>query len=82
MNADEIIVLGKDLQASESPSEGDQAFDPDKGFDQTTSTGVIIERGNHKELLQRNGVYAEMWNAQFRIERDHVQKMENSEDDI
>ncbi|PXF46647.1 ABC transporter B family member 5 [Gracilariopsis chorda] len=82
MMADEIIVLGKDPQASEAPSEGDQAFDPEEGFDQTTSTGVIIERGNHRELLQRSGVYAEMWQAQFRVERENVQKMENTEDDM
>lgn len=27
--------------------------------------GDIVETGNHKELLQQNGVYAELWNSQF-----------------
>ena len=27
--------------------------------------GDIVETGNHSELLQQNGVYAELWNSQF-----------------
>ena len=26
--------------------------------------GVIVEQGNHQELLRTNGKYAEMWNKQ------------------
>ena len=28
--------------------------------------GQIVERGGHRELLQRNGVYAQMWALQQR----------------
>jgi ATP-binding cassette subfamily B protein len=27
--------------------------------------GKIVEQGNHKELLSKNGVYAELYNSQF-----------------
>jgi ATP-binding cassette subfamily B protein len=27
--------------------------------------GNIIEQGNHDELIQKNGVYAELYNSQF-----------------
>ena len=27
--------------------------------------GDIIEQGNHEELLQKNGFYAELYNSQF-----------------
>ena len=27
--------------------------------------GNIIEQGNHKELLAKNGFYAELYNSQF-----------------
>ena len=27
--------------------------------------GSIVEQGNHKELLEKQGVYAELYNAQF-----------------
>ena len=27
--------------------------------------GDIVETGNHEELLEKNGVYAELWNSQF-----------------
>jgi ATP-binding cassette subfamily B protein len=26
---------------------------------------MIVEQGNHKELLSKNGVYAELYNSQF-----------------
>jgi ATP-binding cassette subfamily B protein len=32
--------------------------------------GEIIERGAHAELLQRNGMYAQMWDLQKRVEQD------------
>jgi ATP-binding cassette, subfamily B, multidrug efflux pump len=28
--------------------------------------GDIVEKGNHKELLEKNGVYAELYNSQFK----------------
>lgn len=28
--------------------------------------GDIVEKGNHKELLERNGLYAELYNSQFK----------------
>ena len=27
--------------------------------------GSIVEQGNHKELLEKNGVYADLYNSQF-----------------
>ena len=27
--------------------------------------GTIIEQGNHRELLDKNGAYAELYNSQF-----------------
>ncbi len=30
------------------------------------SDGAVIETGTHEELLARDGVYADMWNAQSR----------------
>ena len=27
--------------------------------------GNIIEQGNHEELMQKNGAYAELYNSQF-----------------
>ncbi len=27
--------------------------------------GAIVEQGNHKELLAKKGVYADLYNAQF-----------------
>jgi ATP-binding cassette subfamily B protein len=32
--------------------------------------GQIVERGAHDELLQRNGMYAQMWNLQKRVEQE------------
>jgi ATP-binding cassette subfamily B protein len=32
--------------------------------------GEIIERGAHDELLLRNGMYAQMWNLQKRVEQE------------
>jgi ATP-binding cassette subfamily B (MDR/TAP) protein 6 len=28
--------------------------------------GVIVERGRHEQLLEENGLYAEMWNQQLK----------------
>ena len=28
--------------------------------------GDIVEKGNHKELLARDGIYAELYNSQFK----------------
>ena len=33
--------------------------------------GRIIERGSHRELLARNGIYAQMWNLQKQEEQAH-----------
>ncbi len=33
--------------------------------------GRIIERGSHRELLERNGIYAQMWNLQKQEEQAH-----------
>lgn len=27
--------------------------------------GNIVEKGNHEELIEQNGVYAELYNSQF-----------------
>ena len=27
--------------------------------------GTIIEQGNHKQLLEKNGAYADLYNSQF-----------------
>jgi ATP-binding cassette subfamily B protein len=32
--------------------------------------GQIIERGSHEELLLRNGIYAQMWDLQKRVEQE------------
>ncbi len=32
--------------------------------------GRIVERGTHDELLQRGGMYGQMWNLQKRVEQD------------
>ena len=29
--------------------------------------GNIIEQGNHKELMAKNGFYAELYNSQFEL---------------
>ncbi|MBO5209348.1 MAG: ABC transporter ATP-binding protein/permease [Lachnospiraceae bacterium] len=31
-------------------------------------SGVVVESGNHKELLANNGIYAKLWNAQQSLE--------------
>jgi ATP-binding cassette subfamily B protein len=32
--------------------------------------GRIVERGAHSELLQKDGLYAQMWNLQKRVEQE------------
>jgi ABC-type multidrug transport system fused ATPase/permease subunit len=32
--------------------------------------GGIVERGSHDELLLHNGLYAQMWNLQKRVEQE------------
>ena len=39
--------------------------------------GTIIEKGTHKELLAKNGFYADLYNSQF---RGHVQSVEENKD--
>ena len=29
--------------------------------------GNIVEQGNHEELIEKNGVYAELYNSQFEL---------------
>ncbi len=31
--------------------------------------GQVIERGNHRSLLKKNGGYARLWNAQQQLEQ-------------
>ncbi|CAN8063967.1 unnamed protein product [Agarophyton chilense] len=80
MMADEIIVLGKDQSECRSDNSEDIGFDPDKGFEtkKPISFGIIIERGSHKELLQRGGEYAKMWESQISLDKKNVEEMENN----
>ena len=36
--------------------------------------GNVIESGTHKELLDRNGAYAKLWNAQMSLENYGIEK--------
>ena len=36
--------------------------------------GNVIESGTHKELLDRNGAYAKLWNAQMSLENYGLEK--------
>jgi len=29
--------------------------------------GNIVEQGNHEELIEKNGIYAELYNSQFEL---------------
>ncbi len=44
--------------------------------------GVIAERGNHQDLLQRNGLYANMWNRQREATQaeEHLKKVRESDE--
>ena len=33
------------------------------------SSGEIIERGNHQELIEQNGVYKKLYDSQFKDEQ-------------
>ena len=35
--------------------------------------GKIAESGTHKELLENNGIYAELWDIQTNVEYDYIQ---------
>lgn len=37
--------------------------------------GMLLEKGNHDELLSNNGVYADLWQEQFNLE--NYEKLEN-----
>ena len=40
--------------------------------------GIIVERGNHTELLEKEGVYYKMWQAQTKVQKVHrVEQNEN-----
>ena len=39
--------------------------------------GQIVERGSHRELLERNGVFAAMWADQIRAEAPQMAEFEN-----
>ena len=36
--------------------------------------GNVVESGTHKELLDRNGSYAKLWNAQMSLENYGLEK--------
>ena len=36
--------------------------------------GKIIEKGNHEELLSRQGFYCDLWNSQFQTVEDNKQE--------
>lgn len=45
--------------------------------DAKDGSGIIVERGSHKELIHLDGVYADMWRAQTTIE-SHADGTESS----
>lgn len=40
--------------------------------------GRIVERGSHRELLERNGLYARMWLLQQRVDESGAMQRETS----
>eukprot|EP00178_Gracilaria_changii_P005414 TRINITY_DN188_c0_g1_i1.p3 TRINITY_DN188_c0_g1~~TRINITY_DN188_c0_g1_i1.p3 ORF type:complete len:425 (+),score=60.58 TRINITY_DN188_c0_g1_i1:1704-2978(+) len=85
MMADEILVMGKEESENENKlNNGDFEFDTEEGSEKSkksVSYGIIIERGTHNELLQKGGVYADMWKSQISAEKKSVEEMENSPTD-
>ena len=37
--------------------------------------GKIVERGNHRELLARDGTYAHLWNLQLQEQEEEEQRL-------
>ena len=40
-------------------------------MDKSERGGIIVERGNHTELLEKEGVYYKMWQAQTKVQKVH-----------